>query len=354
MSQKEIDNLLTVAIPSYKRPDTLKQVLLQLKEQSNKNFRIIVADDSADKKYTAVEKVVTSLDKEIPNLKYIRNKTNLGFNENVCNLYDLVETRYVWFVCDDDTVLPGAIEAIVNSLIKHEPSAAVFNFMQTNPYGVKDTVGAKKDKLYSKLSDLKNDYQPLMRTTFLSIDVLEKSLSTEEIKKTNYKDNVYFQVTLTLMLLSKRFKFVEIAFPILQRNVGYKYGDFIKFYLIDHLKAVYLVDTIFDNEQFIKWSKNNLWSAFKLYYSQKIGLFRYEAPPTLETIKQTFKFYKLHSVFIFAFMLFSYLVPKFIPRTYYFLKLVKIHGIEKGKEIYKEYVDRAFTDKRKTAFTTYR
>lgn len=342
--------LLTVAIPEYERPETLEKIILQLKDQDDGSFLVLISDDSHSHNS---EEMIRKHQKTMPNLAYHRNEVNLGFSENVCKLYELATTRYIWFLCNDETVLPGAIKNIIQAMQKYEPVVGVFNCTWINPYGETLLARVAKDIIYDDIQELK-DYQPLMRTTFLSILVVEKRIPIEAIKKTNYKDNVFVQVTLALLLLSDKFKFCEIASPIVHRNVGYKYGEFFKFYLLDNLKAVFIIKHKFENEKFLRWSRRHVFIGLKLYLSQKIGLFKYNGTPTKETIKNLIKFYRLYSVVLLFFPVIYFITPKFLIKRLYLLKLMRIHGREQALEIYRENIGRAFADTRKTGFTSYR
>lgn len=342
--------LLTVAIPTYKRPETLEKIIKQLQKEKNQNFTLLISDDSMDDN---TEFIVKKYLKSMPNLVYFKNKKNLGFSGNVIQLYELTKTRYVWFLCDDDSVLPNAIDNIIKALNKYEPVVAVFNAVWNDSFGREKTAGVNKDIIYKNLDQLKK-YDPLMRTTFLSILVLEKRISIDKIKNKEYKDNIFVQVTLSLFLLSNKFKFCEIASPIVKRNVGYKYGEFFKFYTVDHLKAITLIDHKFDNKKFVDWSVRHLPTALQLYLSQKMGLFKYNGRPTAKTIANIIKFYKLYSFFMPAFVVIYYLTPSFFVKQIYKLKLESYHGHENAQKIYKININRAKTDTRKTGFTKYR
>lgn len=342
--------LLTVAIPTYNRSRTLEKILTELRSQASDDFVVLVSDDASPDN---TGEMVKTFQQTMPNLVYHRNEQNLGFSGNVCKIYEIAETRYVWFLCDDDTVLEGAVKGMIESLRNYEPTVAVYNCFWVNPLGQKLMAGPEKDIVYDDIEKMK-DYQPLMRTTFLSILVVEKSLGAEEIKKTNYKDNIFFQVSLSLYLLSAKFHFCEIALPVLQRNVGYKYGEFFKFYLIDQLKAVFAIKHCFDNKKFVRWAKKRLPEALLLYLSQKLGLFKYNGRPTFDTVKKVIKYYGISSIFVFLFPVIYFLTPRPLADFFYKQKLAKIHGKEKAETVYKQNIDRVLQDERKTKFTTYR
>lgn len=343
--------LLTIAIPTYSRSANLALILDELIVQNNEDLDILVADDMSPDN---TEEVVASYINKLPNLRYIKNPQNLGFSRNVYSLYEKSNSRYVWFLCDDETIIPGStIKHIVASLKENEPVVAVYNLIHEDPYGVIKEAGIDKDTCYES-HDQFSDYQPLMRTTFLSTLIVEKRNLKIDISSLPIEDNVYVQVLLSLLLLSDKLKFMEFSFPIVRRNVGFKYGDFFKFYMVDHLKAIHMVPHSFDTKKFIKWSIRDLPTAFKLYYSQKLGLFRYSKPPTFDTVMKIVLYYKLYSLVILFFYLIYKITPAFIIKYIYFLQLKNIHGSNKATEIFNKNINRAFTDKRATGFTSYR
>jgi hypothetical protein len=123
-----------------------------------------------------------------------------------------------------------------------------------------------------------------MRLTFVSIILIERLVDIESIIKTEFKDNVFFQLSLALKILEKKFNFCESSETVLHRNVGYKYGDFFKFYLVDHLKAICGIRQPFNCKRFIFWSRKQLLTALQLYLSQKLGMFLYNGSPTKDTV----------------------------------------------------------------------
>lgn len=342
--------LLTIAIPTYNRSETLEKIIQQFQRESTQEFILLISDDQSPDN---TEKMIKRYQKQMPNLVYHRNEHNLGYSGNVCKLYELATTKYIWFVCDDDTIIPNAVEKVISSIKKYQPVVAVFNCRWINAYGQEMVAGVKEDTTYTNINQLAS-YQPLMRLSFLSIIVFDRNMSVSAIKETNYTDNIFFQITLGIMLLDKKFVYSEIASEIIYRNVGYKYGEFFKFYIVDQLKAIFIVNHHFDNNKFIKWAIQHLPIALELYLSQKIGLFKYNGRPSINTIKYIVRYYGIYSLFIALFPLIYHLTPTFIIKTVYFLKLLNIHGLKKGKYLYQHTINRAYTDKRKTGFVSYR
>lgn len=342
--------ILTVAIPTYNRSRTLEKILHQLHKEKNQSFQIIVSDnDSSDN----TEDMIKKIQKSMRNLRYNKNTENIGFSGNIIKLYELAKTRYVWFLSDDEIIFPGSIDKILKAIIKYQPVVALFNHQWEDPYGRKQIDGVSKDIIHEDINGLEN-YKSLMRTGFISIIVVEKRLSLDILKKTDYKNNLFVQLTLSLLLLSDKFKFCEIATPIVFRDPTYNLGEFFKFVFTDPLRAVFIVDHKFDNKKFINWAKNGMFKSFQLYLCQKIGLFKFYGRPTTETIRRIKKYYDFSGILIFLFPVFHFLIPAFLVKFIYRIQLVKLHGSKKGARIYKKNLNRIYKIKRTSGFTTHR
>lgn len=344
--------ILTVAIPTYMRIPNLKLLLEQFSTQYDPRFTILIADDYPQDSAEML-KMVSEFKDKLPNIRLIINDKNLGYSENVCSLYEQATTKYIWFLCDDDTVKSDSIKLILAKLEKYSPSVAIFNYTWFDSYGVFGTAGVSSDKAYLSINDV-TDYNVLMRITFLSNLVMERLVPTQEIKSQNFKDNVFFQITLGLQILSRKMCLYECSDTVLHRNVGYKYGEFIKFYLLDHLKAIYILPHAFDNSKFREWSIKHLFNAFKLYMSQKIGLFVYKGSPTPDTLKTLKEYYGNYYYLVRAFSPIYNITPAILVKGFYLGTIVLKHGFSKAWNVYTENSNRVNSDTRRTSFTEYK
>ena len=141
--------LLTVAIPTYNRPEMLQRTLDVLRAEDASSFTILISDDSST---DGVEKLVVSYQQDMPNLRYSKNPVNLGFSRNVARLYEIADTRYVWFLCDDDSVNPGAVASIIEALAKYEPVVAIFNCTWVDSFGRSVIAGVAEDQVYKDIN----------------------------------------------------------------------------------------------------------------------------------------------------------------------------------------------------------
>ncbi len=344
-------SLLTVAIPTYNRPESLSHTLDVLSSSASDQFEVLICDDSSDNR---VQDLVARYQQQFSNIRYVRNTVNLGFSANVAQLYELSVTPYVWFLCDDDTIFKDSVSKIISTLEKYQPTVSIFNCSWVNSYGIESLAGVKEDRLHNSF-DRFDSYDVLMRMTFLSILVFQKRQGVNEIliKSNNFQDNVFVQLSLGLLLLSENFKLCESAEYILHRNVGYRYGEFYKFILLDPLKAVFQLPTRFDNKKFIVWAIRALPTNMLLFLSQKIGLFQYVGKPSRQSKVLLKRYYGKLSIVIRLTRVLLNLVPSSLVHIAFFLQVCSFHGLSNGPRIYKKLCNRAFKDRRDTAFTSY-
>lgn len=342
--------LLTIAIPTFNRKESLQNLIKSLIKEKNQSFNILVSDNnSKDGTEDMVKKFMT----HHKNISYSKNKTNIGYSGNILRLYKLTKTKYIWFLSDDEILVPEALEKILISINKYKPSVALFNHLRIDPYGRKMMDGVKKDHIYEDARLLKN-YSPIIRACFMSIVVLEKRLSYTQVRRTYEKNNVYFQLTLVVLMLKDKPRLLEVATPAVIRNTTFESGEFFKFILTDFLDAIFAARSNFDEDKFLNWAVSQIPSALQLYLSQKIGLYKYNGLPSLETMKKIFKYYRSYSLIIALFPIIYLLVPKKILKYAYLAKLKRIHSDKKAHEIYEANLNRIMKTNAHSGFTRYR
>jgi len=84
-------------------------------------FQVCISDNnSTDNTYEVVKNVQSKL-----NIKYNRNRTNLGRVRNYLNVVDMADGEFVWLLGDDDLLLPHAINSL-HKLIDAHPKVDFF------------------------------------------------------------------------------------------------------------------------------------------------------------------------------------------------------------------------------------
>jgi len=91
--------LVSILVATYNRSQFLNKAINSVFKQNLKNWEIIVCDDASTDN---TKKIVKNLQKEVPQIKYIRNKKNLGIAKNSNNGLKMVKGKYIAILDDDD------------------------------------------------------------------------------------------------------------------------------------------------------------------------------------------------------------------------------------------------------------
>jgi len=145
--------LLTIAIPTYNRVNKLKRLLNNILDQSfsfSEEIELMISNNcSSDETSQFLETLI--INHRNLKIKTYNQETNLGFDGNISFLYHNSSAKYIWFFADDDLLLPDAINTIVNTLKKEEPTALLFSFGQPlgstqGAFNFKDNVSSFYEK----------------------------------------------------------------------------------------------------------------------------------------------------------------------------------------------------------------
>jgi len=119
MTESELP-LVTIAIPTYNRPNDLKKIIQIAVEQTYQNLEILIVDNCSTQSEVAdVMEWAVALD---PRIKCQRNPENYGVLRNARCALDLATGKYFCLFSDDDWRAPEFIETLVR-LLEKDPSA---------------------------------------------------------------------------------------------------------------------------------------------------------------------------------------------------------------------------------------
>ena len=103
---------ITIAIPTYKRADLLKEAIdSAINQIEYTNYDIIVVDNNPERG-CETEKLMMSYNN--PMLSYYKNSENIGMAGNWNRLFTLAKGKYVVILHDDDLLLPTFISECIN------------------------------------------------------------------------------------------------------------------------------------------------------------------------------------------------------------------------------------------------
>ncbi|XXM72458.1 glycosyltransferase family 2 protein [Lysinibacillus sphaericus] len=119
--------LVSILIPAYNRPATLKTAVESALKQTYPNIEVIICDDSSD---TRVQEMVSSCFRSVENLRYYKNEKNL-FLENWHKLFVLASGEYVNYLMDDDILRENKIEKMMYFFQEFQDMKLVTSYRQT-------------------------------------------------------------------------------------------------------------------------------------------------------------------------------------------------------------------------------
>jgi GT2 family glycosyltransferase len=114
--------LVSVVVPTYRRPAMLRGALSSVTVQSVQDLEVIVTDDASG---DGTEAVVRSFDDK--RLIYQRHASNIGQLANIRSGISRASGRYLALLHDDDLWDPGLIEALLRPLERRPHLVAAFS-----------------------------------------------------------------------------------------------------------------------------------------------------------------------------------------------------------------------------------
>lgn len=108
--------LISICIPTYNRPKNLINCLNSLALQTNKNFEVCLSDNCSKEN---IGKLIKPFQKKLK-IRFNKNKKNLGFALNLLKVSSIAKGDFIWFLGDDDLLVPKAIEKLTNNIKKNQ------------------------------------------------------------------------------------------------------------------------------------------------------------------------------------------------------------------------------------------
>jgi glycosyltransferase involved in cell wall biosynthesis len=106
------ENLVSVGIPTYNRPNGLKRTLNCITNQTYQNIEIIISDNSSTD--PGVEAVVRKFQQTYNNIQYFKQPKNQGAIFNFGFVLEQAQGKYFMWAADDDEWEPEFIEICLN------------------------------------------------------------------------------------------------------------------------------------------------------------------------------------------------------------------------------------------------
>jgi glycosyltransferase involved in cell wall biosynthesis len=121
---------ITFLVPSFNGDlhleTTIRSLLRESEKIENSEYEILIClNGSTDGSKLMIENSFQN----VRNLRIMHFERNLGYDENLIRAIAHTKSEYIWFVGDDDVILNGASELVLNQLQTHED----LNFILLEP-----------------------------------------------------------------------------------------------------------------------------------------------------------------------------------------------------------------------------
>jgi glycosyltransferase involved in cell wall biosynthesis len=227
--------LLSIAIPTFNRPDKIKSLyenfLSKIDLSLGSNIEVVVCDNSDLNQAETNRKNLAD-----SNTNYKKNNTNLGFSGNVIRCLQEVNGEFVWIISDDDEVDYDAFCRLIKWLNKsdlNDFNAIMLPFYICSDSGARYLVNTQEEwgAASAELSDMIRNNNNIPFILFSSVILRNKSHDKEILLHNiaaDFKENDFIQIPLFISLIGKNGK-TTCYFEALQE---YKSPDYVRFSLI--------------------------------------------------------------------------------------------------------------------------
>lgn len=113
---------LSICLATYKRAPWIAQTLASILPQLNADVELIIVDGASPDN---TEEVVRAAVGNHASVRYIREQTNSGVDQDFDKAVGYATGRHCWLFADDDLILPGAVERVLAELERSDPDVLV-------------------------------------------------------------------------------------------------------------------------------------------------------------------------------------------------------------------------------------
>ncbi len=121
---------ITLLITTYNRKDRLCQMLKSIERQGHYDeYEMVICDNHSD--YNVENYVSSNFNNEfVSNIKFNTWRFNTGQSTNMAIAFLLVETKWCWYLSDDDEITEGALEHVLKDVEVYPNVAAIKHSLQ--------------------------------------------------------------------------------------------------------------------------------------------------------------------------------------------------------------------------------
>lgn len=184
---------LSICITSYNRISELERCLksIDINERFINDIEIVIGEDCSPKKDEIKRTVNNFINHSEYHIRFYSNAINLGYDCNLGNLIKLARGKYILFISDDDSFIPGALNEILKTLFIDVIYVAFTPFMLTE----RNTLKRYYSKSFKIPPTLKTTNKYLFDSILFSGLIFNKEI-IKDVLPDRFKNLMYFQVYL--------------------------------------------------------------------------------------------------------------------------------------------------------------
>ena len=122
---------LSVCVPAYGRPEEYALLLKSIEAQTHYPHEVLICEDGSPERDTLREMTAQFASRMQPlglAVRFVENPSNLGYDGNLRRLIELATGTHVFFIGNDDFILPDGIHTAQNYLAANQVLAASRSF----------------------------------------------------------------------------------------------------------------------------------------------------------------------------------------------------------------------------------
>jgi len=285
--------LLTIAIPTYNRCSYLEKQLALLSELiiSYDFVEILVSDNNSDDNTLNVLSLFSQNCKQI---KFFKQKKNIGFDSNIFELYNNASGKFIWFLSDDDFITNNSLASVIN-IINEFPHLAFATFRGTNKINNSILFNSFNRIFYFPEEKSLRELFSVICISTLVIRKVNSKIEHESIQK-----SIYPQLTLALNTLLSNNQFLVVDEQIVTIDPGYVTNDFITLYCINPVIAVNNSNlSVKDKNRLVKILSYSVKEFIKLQFLSRVGFYYTKKPTNFKKIYNLIIHYKYDPLVLF-------------------------------------------------------
>lgn len=222
-----MDIKLSVCIPTFNRADYIGQCLESVVPQMGPGMEVVIVDGGSTDR---TAEVVQEYQSRFPFIRFFRREHNVGVDDDILKVVDLATGTFCWLLSDDDCLLPGSVQHVLQKLESQEGLAgASLNYEaydKTMSFRIRAVPPAGHDALHEDfLFDNRDRCFSVLgiHFGFLSAQVVRRTLWQEVVLEddlTPYKGSCWMLVYVLGRVLQKNPRWLYIHRPSLQLRTG--------------------------------------------------------------------------------------------------------------------------------------